>query len=74
MGDEHNIDAGNSTDRRLLRRVLILTLPLFVLVVALLPNGPVFRTFATPSTSMEPACPLGSYQLVSRLAYGYTRT
>jgi signal peptidase I len=60
--------------RRLLRRILLATLPLFAIVWVLLPNvGPVFRPFHTVSTSMSPALHLGSMFLVSRASYGYSR-
>jgi signal peptidase I len=61
-------------ERRWLMLALLLGFPLFVIVVLCLPNiGPVLRVYAIPSSSMAPALPLGSYALVSRAAYGYSR-
>ena len=61
-------------DRRILRRILLVTLPLGLIALCLLPNlGPVYRTFSVPATSMEPTIPLGSLVLASRTAYGYSR-
>jgi signal peptidase I len=60
------------------RRIVILAAAfgflLFVPVYVFMPNaGPVFRVFTNPSASMTPAMPVGSYSLVSRAAYGYSR-
>lgn len=61
-------------ERRTLRLVLLLALPPFVAVLLCLPGlGPVFRTFSIPSASMAPALPSGSYVVVSRASYGYSR-
>jgi signal peptidase I len=64
--------------RRQERRVLMLAMltgfPLFLFALAVVPNiGPVFRTFYIPATSMAPNVPKGSYIVVSRAAYGYSR-
>ena len=61
-------------ERRVLIRATSFGFLLFVLVVPCLPNvGPVFRVFSTPSGAMLPTLPVGSYMLVSRVAYGYSR-
>jgi signal peptidase I len=64
----------NLIDRRE-RRVLILVLSLTIpLVLIVLPStGPIFRTFSIPNAGNAPAMPVGSYVLVSRLSYGYSR-
>lgn len=47
---------------------------MFLCVYACLPNaGPVFRIFTNPSGSMLPSVQAGSYSLVSRASYGYSR-
>lgn len=64
-----------SSERRLIRRILLLTTPLFVAMILAFPNiGPLFRTFNSPSTSMAPTFPIGSFHMVSRVSYGYSRT
>ena len=61
-------------ERRWLMLALLLGFPLFLIIVLCLPNiGPVLRVYAIPSSSMAPALPLGSYAVVSRAAYGYSR-
>jgi signal peptidase I len=61
-------------ERRWLVLALLLGFPLFIVVVLCLPNiGPVLRIYSIPSSAMAPALPLGSYILVSRAAYGYSR-
>ena len=61
-------------ERRVLIRATSFGFLLFVLVVPCLPNvGPVFRVFNTPSGAMLPTLRVGSYMLVSRAAYGYSR-
>jgi signal peptidase I len=61
-------------ERRVLIRATSFGFLLFVLVVPWLPNvGPVFRVFNTPSEAMLPTLRVGSYMLVSRAAYGYSR-
>ena len=61
-------------ERRVLIRATSFGFLLFVLVVPCLPSvGPVFRVFNTPSGAMLPTLPVGSYMLVSRAAYGYSR-
>jgi signal peptidase I len=62
-------------ERRIFRRVLTWGIPLFFLIITLLPSvvGPVFRLFNIPANSMAPNIPLGSFAVVSRLSYGYSR-
>ncbi len=61
-------------ERRLFRRIMMITLPLFLAVAVFIPNiGPLFRTFNSPSTSMAPTFPKGSLHVVSRLSYGYSK-
>ena len=61
-------------ESRILRRVLLATLPLAFCVWLLLPNvGPIFRPYSIPASSMAPALPVGAYAVVSRAAYGYSR-
>ena len=61
-------------ERQVLIRATSFGFLLFVLVVPCLPSvGPVFRVFNTPSGAMLPTLPVGSYMLVSRAAYGYSR-
>ena len=61
-------------ERRWLMLALLLGFPLFLILVLCLPNiGPVLRVFAIPSRRMAPALPLGSYAVVSRASYGYSR-
>jgi signal peptidase I len=60
------------------RRVLILatSLGFFLFLVAYLfvPSiGPVLRIFTNPSGSMLPTLPVGTYLVVSRASYGYSR-
>jgi signal peptidase I len=61
-------------ERRVLIIVLSLTIPLFVLVALFMPNvGLLFRVFSIPSGSMVPTLPVGSYVMVSRADYGFSR-
>jgi signal peptidase I len=53
--------------------VLWLTIPLFVVALGLTHIGPIFRLFSIPSVSNAPGLPRGSYVLVSRASYGYSR-
>lgn len=63
------------SERRTLRRVLLLSIPLALVVFAVLPNaGPFFRMFYIPSTSMAPTLAIGSNVVASRASYGYSRT
>jgi signal peptidase I len=65
-------DAG--VERRTLRRVLLIGIPLFLLVWCLLPGiGPVFRLFSIPASSMAPTLRLGGLAVVTRASYGYSR-
>jgi signal peptidase I len=66
------------TSQRQERRVLILatSLGFFLFLVAYLfvPSvGPVIRIFNVPSGSMLPTLQVGSYLVVSRASYGYSR-
>ncbi len=61
-------------ERRTLRRVLLISAPIALVIFCLLPNaGPVLRAFNIPASSMAPALPVGSIVLVSRASYGYSR-
>jgi signal peptidase I len=67
-------NTSDATSARVLKRVLAITMPLALMVCALLPNaGPVFRVFSIPAASMAPGLPVGSHVLVSRASYGYAR-
>ena len=47
---------------------------MFLGLVACLPSwGPVFRVFSNPSGSMMPTIRVGSYSVISRASYGYSR-
>ena len=64
--------------RRGERRALILSVafgfPLFLILFLCLPGlGPVFRVFTNPSGSMMPTLYVGSFSVVSRASYGYSR-
>jgi signal peptidase I len=64
--------------RRGERRTLILSValgfPLFLILFLCLPGiGPVFRVFTNPSASMMPTLYVGSFSVVSRASYGYSR-
>ncbi|MGI9409230.1 MAG: signal peptidase I [Hyphomicrobiaceae bacterium] len=63
----------NAGDRRVLITVLVITIPLSLILLILLPGGPVFRVFHLPSVSMAPALPRGSYVLASRASYGFNQ-
>jgi signal peptidase I len=72
----HSGDAGASlerAERRVLTLVLAITIPLAFIVFSCLPLGPFLRVFSIPSASNAPALPPGSYVLVSRASYGYSR-
>lgn len=61
-------------ERRVLRVVLLLALPLFVVVYLCVPDlGPIFRLYTNSSAGMMPSMRTGSYFLVSRASYGYSR-
>lgn len=67
-------DALRARERRLIRRVVALTLPMGLAALLALPNaGPVIRTYSVPASSMAPSVPTGSVAVVSRAAYGYSR-
>jgi signal peptidase I len=63
--------------RRKERRILILAtslgFSLFLIACVCLPIGPVVRVFSNPSGSMAPTINVGSYSVVSRASYGYSR-
>jgi signal peptidase I len=62
------------SERRWLFLAMAIGLPLFLMLVLCLPGlGPVFRVFTIPSGAMMPTLPLGSYVVVSRASYGYSR-
>ena len=62
------------SDRRTFLLATSLGFVLFLCVFACLPNaGPVLRVFTNPSGSMLPGVRVGSYSLVSRASYGYSR-
>jgi signal peptidase I len=66
--------AYQAAERRMLRRILLLCIPLALLTLTCLPNvGPLFRVFSIQAGSMAPALPVGSHVVVSRAAYGYSR-
>jgi signal peptidase I len=63
-----------SAERRVLILVLSLAVPLAIVVLPWLPNvGPILRIFSIPSAGNAPTLPRGSYVLVSRASYGYSR-
>jgi signal peptidase I len=52
----------------------IAVLSTFVIVVLCLPNaGPILRIFSIPSGGNEPTLSVGSYVIVSRASYGFSR-
>jgi signal peptidase I len=58
-----------------LRPILFIFL-IVAAVLTLLPSkiSPVFKVFSIPANSMAPTLPVGSFAVVSRIAYGYTST
>jgi signal peptidase I len=69
---------GDRASQRQERRVLILATSLgfflFLVVYLFVPTfGPVIRIFTNPSGSMLPTLQVGSYLVVSRASYGYSR-
>lgn len=61
-------------ERRVLGFVLSLGLLLFVVVCLVVPGvGPIFRVYTNPSAGMMPTIGVGSYFLVSRASFGYSR-
>jgi signal peptidase I len=58
-------------ERRVLIVVLALAVPAAFIVFPGL--GPIFRTFTIPAASNAPTLPRGSYVIVSRASYGYSR-
>ena len=61
-------------ERRALTMVLSLSIPLAIIVFLCLPGiSPIFRLFTNPSGGMLPTLSVGSYMLVSRASYGYSR-
>jgi signal peptidase I len=63
-------------NRRVFLRAGLFGFLLFIAVFTFLPSniGPVFRLFNIPATSMAPTLMLGDFAVVSRVAYGYSRT
>ena len=64
--------------RRSERRVLILATSfgflMFLCLCAFVPGlGPILRVYTNPSGSMMPTIRIGSYSVVSRASYGYSR-
>jgi signal peptidase I len=61
-------------ERRVLILVLSLAIPAAFIIWLLLPGaGPIFRGFSIPNAGNAPTMPVGSYVLVSRASYGYSR-
>jgi signal peptidase I len=75
MGEAIHDEIDNDrSERRVLRRVLLLGVPLALIVYCLLPGAvPIFRAFHIPSTGMAPTLHLGSYVVASRASYGWSR-
>jgi signal peptidase I len=76
--DRANLNAHDDASQRADRRTLLLATSfgflLFLIVVACLPGlGPLFRIYTHPSASMLPNLTVGSYSLVSRATYGFSR-
>ena len=76
--DKAELNAHEEALRRADRRALLLATSfgflLFLVAAVCLPGlGPVFRIYSLPSASMMPNLPVGSYSIVSRAAYGYSR-
>ena len=66
--------AGRRRERRIVMLASSVGFLLFLVVFTFLPNaGPVFRVFTNPSASMVPSMPVGTYSIVSRASYGYSR-
>jgi signal peptidase I len=64
------------SDKRVLLRAGLFGFLLFIVVYIVLPSniGPLFKLFNIPATSMAPTLMLGDFAVVSRIAYGYSRT
>lgn len=65
--------AAHRKERRILILATSLGLSLFLVLCLFLPIGPVVRVFNNPSGSMLPTIPIGTYSVVSRASYGYSR-
>jgi signal peptidase I len=66
--------AGHGRERRVVLLASSAGFLLFLVAFTFLPNaGPVFRVFTNPSASMVPSMPVGTYSIVSRASYGYSR-
>jgi signal peptidase I len=63
-------------NKRVFLRAGLFGFLLFIVVFTFLPSniGPVFRLFNIPASSMAPTLMFGDYAVVSRAAYGYSRT
>jgi signal peptidase I len=75
MGTPSQADASyRRGERRALILAVALGFPLFLILFLCLPGiGPVFRVFTNPSASMMPTLYVGSFSIVSRASYGYSR-
>lgn len=62
-----------ATEGRLIRRIALLAVPLFLVALPLLPNGPVYRLLKVSSASMEPALSVESVAVAWLPSYGYSR-
>jgi len=76
--DQANLNAHEDALRHADRGALLLATSfgflLFLIAVVALPGlGPVLRIYSHPSASMLPNLSVGSYSLVSRASYGYSR-
>ncbi len=63
----------DADDRRVLITVLVVTVPVSLILLFMLPNGPVFRVFLQKSDSMAPTLHRRSVILASRASYGFNR-
>jgi signal peptidase I len=63
-------------NKRVLLRAGLFGFLLLIVIFTFLPSnfGPVFKLFNIPANSMAPTFPLGKFVVVSRIAYGYSRT
>jgi signal peptidase I len=63
-------------NKRVFWRAALFGFLLFIAVFVALPSniGPLFKLFHIPATSMAPTLMLGDLAVVSRAAYGYSRT
>jgi signal peptidase I len=75
MGTPSQADASyRRGERRALILAVALGFSLFLILFLCLPGvGPIFRVFTHPSASMMPSLHVGSFSIVSRASYGYSR-